>query len=86
MLVRKTLLYLQRDSIIKQGDKYRKNMKTRQLHTKKGTGKAIAKLLGVSEVTVSKAIRGKTDTETARKIRTLAKRSFGAVEVEINNN
>ena len=58
---------------------------TKQLYTKKGTGKAIARLLGVSEVTVSKAIRGKTDSETARKIRTLAKRSFGAVEVETNN-
>ncbi len=77
---------MQRDYIIKPRDKYRKNMKTRQLHTKKGTGKAIARLLGVSEVTVSKAIRGKTDTETARKIRTLAKRSFGAVEVEIDNH
>lgn len=76
---------MQCDFIIKQGDKYRKNMKTRQLHTKKGTGKAIARLLGVSEVTVSKAIRGKTNSEIAMKIRTLAKRSFGAVEVETNN-
>lgn len=52
-----------------------------QLHTKKGTGKAIADLLGVSERTVSLAIRGKSDTETAKKIRTLAMRSFGALEI-----
>lgn len=56
---------------------------TKQLHTKKGTGKAIAKLLGVSMQTVSKAMRGKSDTVTARKIRTLAIRNYGAVEVEI---
>lgn len=56
---------------------------TKQLHTKKGTGKAIAKLLGVSEQTVSMAIRGKIDTDMARKIRTMAVRSYGAVEIEI---
>lgn len=54
---------------------------TKQLHTKKGTGKAIAKLLGVSEQTVSKAIRGKSDTETAMKIRTMAVRNYGAIEL-----
>ena len=56
---------------------------TKQLHTKKGTGKEIARLLGVSEQTVSAAIRGKSDTETARKIRTMAVRRFGAIEIEI---
>lgn len=55
----------------------------KQLHTKKGTGKAIAKLLGVSEQTVSKAIRGKSDTATAKKIRTIAVRNYGAVEIEL---
>lgn len=56
---------------------------TKQLHTKKGTGKEIARLLGVSEQTVSAAIRGKSDTETARKIRTMAVRNYGAIEIEI---
>ncbi len=59
-----------------------KNM-SKQLHTKKGTGKAIAKLLGVSEQTVSKAIRGKSDTQTARKIRLMAVRCFEAIEIEV---
>ena len=53
-----------------------------ELHIKKGTGKAIAKLLGVSEQTVSKAIRGKSDTQTARKIRTIAVRDFGAIVIK----
>ena len=57
---------------------------TMELHTKKGTGKAIAKSLGVSERTVSLAIRGKSDTKIARKIRTLAVRSYGAVELKEN--
>ncbi len=56
-----------------------------ELHIKKGTGKAIAKLLGVSEQTVSKAVRGRIDTLTARKIRTIAVRDFGAVEISTNN-
>ena len=56
---------------------------TKQLHTKKGTGKEIARLLGVSEHTVSDAIRGKIDTETARRIRTMAIRNYGAIEIEI---
>ena len=56
---------------------------TKQLHTKKGTGKEIARLLGVSEHTVCDAIRGKIDTETARKIRSMAVRIYGAVEIEI---
>ena len=68
---------------IKPRDKYNKNM-TAQLHTKKGTGREIAKLLRVSEQTVSKAIRGKSDTKIARKIRTLAVRSYGAVELKEN--
>ena len=55
---------------------------TKQLHTKKGTGKEI----GVSEQTVSAAIRGKSDTETARKIRTMAVRNFGAVEINQPTN
>ncbi|MBQ6083362.1 MAG: HTH domain-containing protein [Bacteroidales bacterium] len=55
----------------------------KQLHTKKGTGKAIAELLGVSEQTVSKAIRGKSDTTTAKKIRLIAIRNYGAVEIEL---
>ena len=55
----------------------------KQLHTKKGTGKAIAELLGVSEQTVSKAIRGKSDTTTAKKIRLMAIRNYGAVEIEL---
>ncbi len=59
---------------------------TKQLHTKKGTGKEIARLLGVSEQTVSAAIRGKSDTETARKIRTMAVRNFGAVEINQPTN
>lgn len=54
---------------------------TTQLHTKKGTGKAIAKSLGVSEHTVSVAIRGKSDTQIARKIRTLAVKAYGAVVI-----
>ena len=56
---------------------------SKQLHTKKGTGKAIAKLLGVSEQTVSKGIRGKSDTQTARKIRLMAVRCFEAIEIEV---
>lgn len=56
---------------------------TKPLHiTKNGTGAAIAKLLGVSKVTVSKAMTGKIDTATARKIRKLAVENYGAVEVE----
>lgn len=70
------------DFIIKPHYKYTKNM-SKQLHTKKGTGKAIAKLLGVSEQTVSKAIRGKSDTQTARKIRLMAVRCFEAIEIEV---
>ncbi len=54
---------------------------TKPLYTKKGTGKAIARLLGVSEQTVSMAIRGKTDTDLSRKIRTMAVRDFGAIEI-----
>lgn len=57
---------------------------TKQLYTKKGTGKKIAKLLGVSVQTVSKAMRGRSDTDTARKIRKLAVENYGAVEVETN--
>ncbi len=51
----------------------------KQLHTKKGTGKEIARLLGVSEHTVSEAIRGKSDTDTARKMRMMAVRNYGAI-------
>ncbi len=69
------------NSIIEPPDKYIKNM-AKQLLTKKGTGKEIAKLLGVSEHTVSYAVRGRSDTETARKIRKLAKDHYGAIEVE----
>lgn len=54
----------------------------RELHIKRGTGKAIAKMLGVSEQTVCKAIRGRTDSELARKIRALAISCFGAIEIE----
>ena len=54
----------------------------KQIFTKKGTGKQIAKMLGVSVQTVSKAMRGKSDTATARKIRKLAVDNFGAVEVD----
>lgn len=57
----------------------------KELHITKGTGKAIAKMLGVSEVTVSKAVRGKSDSELARKIRALAISQFGAVEITTNN-
>lgn len=53
----------------------------KELHISKGTGKAIAKMLGVSEQTVSKAIRGKSDSKLARYIRALAIGSFGAVEI-----
>lgn len=67
---------------LKHATKIGKNM-TKQLHTKKGTGKEIARLLGVSEHTVSDAIRGKIDTDTARKIRTMAIRNYGAIEIEI---
>ena len=67
---------------LKHATKIVKNM-TKQLHTKKGTGKEIARLLGVSEHTVSDAIRGKIDTETARRIRTMAIRNYGAIEIEI---
>lgn len=83
MSIHKTLLILLRGFNIKPRDKYNKNM-TAQLHTKKGTGREIAKLLKVSEQTVSKAIRGKSDTKIARKIRTLAVRSYGAVELKEN--
>ena len=58
----------------------------KQLHTKKGTGKEIARLLGVSEQTVSKAIRGKSDTRMAKKIRTMAIRNYGAVEMIPNKH
>ncbi len=58
----------------------------KELHITKGTGKAIAKMLGVSEVTVSRAIRGKIDTKMARKIRALAINAFGAVEVTVEVN
>ena len=57
-----------------------------ELHIKKGTGKAIAKLLGVSEQTVSKAVRGKSDSLTARKIRMIAIRNYGAIEINQPNN
>ena len=70
-------------SIIEARDKNREKKMTKQLHTKKGTGKEIARLLGVSEHTVSDAIRGKIDTDTARKIRTMAIRNYGAIEIEI---
>lgn len=83
MLCRKLSISLLRGFNIKPRDKYNKNM-TAQLHTKKGTGREIAKLLRVSEQTVSKAIRGKSDTKIARKIRTLAVRSYGAVELKEN--
>ena len=53
-----------------------------EIYTKKGTGKEIAKLMGVSVQMVSRALRGKSDTELARKIRTLAVRTFGAKVVE----
>ena len=57
---------------------------TKPLHiTKKGTGKEISKLLGISEHTVSFAIRGKIDTPTARKIRKIAKENYGAIEIDI---
>lgn len=68
---------------IKPTDKYIKNM-AKQLLTTKGTGRKIAKLLRVSEQTVSKAVRGKSDTDTARKIRKIAVENYGAVEVETN--
>lgn len=74
---------MQSDFIIKPTDKYKKNM-TKQLYTKKGTGKKISKMLGVSVQTVSAAVRGRSDTETARKIRKVAVEHFGAVEVETN--
>lgn len=50
-----------------------------KLWTKLGTGRAIARSMGVSFVTVSKAINGKTDSELARKIRTLAIKAYGAI-------
>ncbi len=76
-------LYLQSDSIIEPAAKYTKKM-TKPLHiTKKGTGKEISKLLGISEHTVSFAIRGKIDTPTARKIRKIAKENYGAIEIDI---
>lgn len=56
----------------------------KQLLTTKGTGRKIAKLLRVSEQTVSKAVRDKSDTNTARKIRKIAVENYGAVEVETN--
>ena len=56
----------------------------KQLHTIKGIGKEIARLLGVSELTVSDAIRGKIDTDTARRIRTMAIRNYGAVKMISN--
>ena len=68
-------------SIIEQRDKYRKKMTT-QLHTKKGTGKEISRRLNVSEHTVSVAIRGKSDTATARRIRAIAIRDYGAKELK----
>lgn len=68
---------------IKPTDKYIKKM-AKQLLTTKGTGRKIAKLLRVSEQTVSKAVRGKSDTDTARKIRKIAVENYGAVEVETN--
>lgn len=54
-----------------------------QLHTKKGTGKEISKRLGVSEHTVSVAIRGKSDTATARRIRAIAIRDYGAIVLDV---
>ena len=53
-----------------------------EIYTKKGTGKEIAKLMGVSVQMVSRALRGKSDTELARKIRTLAVRTFDAKVVK----
>lgn len=38
--------------------------------------------MGVTVQTVSKALRGKSDTELARKIRTLAVRTFGGKVVD----
>lgn len=40
-------------------------------------------MLGISEHTVSFAIRGKIDTPAARKIRKIAKENYGAIEIDI---
>ena len=68
-------------SLLNHATNIEKNM-TNQLHTKKGTGKEISRRLRVSEQTVSKAIRGKIDTATARRIRAIAIRDYGAKELK----
>jgi len=50
---------------------------------KHGAQIEIARLLGTSEHTVSYAINGKIDTPMARKVRTIAKRNYGAVEIDV---
>lgn len=57
---------------------------TKPLHiTKNGTGREIAKLLGVSKVTVSRAMQGHINTPLAKKIRKIAKENYGAIEIDI---
>lgn len=73
-----------RSFIIELRDKFNKKSMAEQLFTKKGTGKAIAALLGLSERTVSLAIRGHSNSALAKRVRTLAKKCYGAVEVTRN--
>lgn len=53
----------------------------KQVYTKKGTGRAIARLFKVSEVTVSRAVHGKSNTDLARKIRHVAVKEFGGIVI-----
>ena len=82
MYEKKTLYLCLVDLTIKPRDKFNKKIMAEQLHIKKGTGAEIARLLGVSRVTVSHAIRGHSDSDIARRIRRLAKKVYGAVVVD----
>lgn len=56
-------------------------MEIKKVMTKKGTGRKIAKLFGVTEVTVSNAVRGNINSELARKIRYVAVKEYGGVAI-----
>ncbi len=55
--------------------------KLKRIWTKKGVGKKIARALRCSTVMVSCALNGKKDTPLARKIRYVAVKEYGGIEV-----
>ncbi len=55
--------------------------KLKRIWVKQGTGKKIARAFDCSTVIVSLALNGKKDTELARKIRYVAIKEYGGVEI-----